>query len=731
MADRKLVVEVIGDDRSFRQALNRSTVATTQFESRFTRLNQSLRGGLAGSGLGARGSLLFGSGAFIGTAAISSALAKSVNAASDLNEAITKSQQIFKDSASDVLDWSRTTAAAMGVSRRQALETASTFGNLLTTVGLAPAKTAEMSKALVQLGADLASFNNTTIDDALQAIRSGLVGEAEPLRRFGVLLSETRVQQQAMADTGKKTVKSLTDQEKALARYEIILQDTIPAQGDFSRTSGGLANQSRVLQANLEDLSATIGSTMVPALAAGVGGLNDLIEGMNRSIIAAGRLRDALSDTHAFDGFNSAVEGGTTGLSRFFLKIREGIPFVNQLRDAIQNLNQAVPDVSGTRDESITGSPGAVSRSNALVDAQAAERARKAAAAALERARRQFAEHIKGLGLKLDKAELTRSTADDLAVLREIEASILRRIAAEGRTFKLVQQLTDIRKQIATVLEQQAADAAQASSDAFSNALDALNLQLDIAKARKGFNDDLRALEAIERLILQRIVAEGRTTDLLRQLFENRQEQARTRQQMIQAQQFEGLGLTAEGEQRTPSAGALLRRTRSLQDQIKGTVLDTEKTRSQLQRIVRVLKGEFGAVGRDVRQAILRMLNDISGALSGGTGDINRGNLTKFRVVNTSNILKGLGLDEEQTMELRRRLSRLGPGGTMPQTTTTGGAFGRLPEGRTARGGGFTVNFNGPVTIQADDPNQLKRQLDKRASRNSGSRTGPRSTHRN
>ena len=123
-----------------------------------------------------------------------------------------------------------------------------------------------MSQALVQLAADMASFNNASPEDVLLAIRSGLIGEAEPLRRYGVLLSETRVQQQALVETGKDNVKNLTDQEKLTARYNIILKDTGTAQGDAARTAGSWANQSRKLRANLDDLSAGLGQKLIPVL---------------------------------------------------------------------------------------------------------------------------------------------------------------------------------------------------------------------------------------------------------------------------------------------------------------------------------------------------------------------------------------------------------------------------------------------------------------------------------
>src|SRR5262249_23210444 len=154
-----------------------------------------------------------------------------VDAASDLNEQIGKTRVVFGQSSQSVVRWSRTTATAFGESQRQALNAASGFGALLAPLGLVGARAAEQSRKLTELGADVGSFYTTGVQDALDAIRSGLVGESEPLRRYGALLSESRVQAEAMAETGKRTAASLTDQDKVLARINLILRDTTQAQG--------------------------------------------------------------------------------------------------------------------------------------------------------------------------------------------------------------------------------------------------------------------------------------------------------------------------------------------------------------------------------------------------------------------------------------------------------------------------------------------------------------------
>jgi hypothetical protein len=226
---------------------------------------------------------------------------KAVQDASNLEEQVNKTAVVFKQSAPAILAWSKTTADSFGISQRAALEAAGTFGNMLIPMGIARTKAAGMSKAMVELAADMASFNNASPQETLEALRAGLAGETEPLRRFGVFLSENRIKAEALgsglvkasvdmakvhkaqSDVAKSTqaaqeamdkhgkgsqeyrdaiiavelaesrlskalegkVPQLTAAQKAQATYALITKDTADAQGDFARTSDSVANQQR------------------------------------------------------------------------------------------------------------------------------------------------------------------------------------------------------------------------------------------------------------------------------------------------------------------------------------------------------------------------------------------------------------------------------------------------------------------------------------------------------
>jgi hypothetical protein len=188
-----------------------------------------------------------------------------VKSASDLAETVAKTGEIFGDSASDIEAFAETSAKALGQTKQQALDAATTFAVFGKAAGLAGSDLVEFSTDFTGLASDLASFNNTSPEEAINAIGSALRGEAEPLRRYGVLLNDASLRQEALELGIVSTTKNaLTPQQKVLAAQALIYKQTSDAQGDFERTSGGLANQQRILTAQLENVKTTIGSALLP-----------------------------------------------------------------------------------------------------------------------------------------------------------------------------------------------------------------------------------------------------------------------------------------------------------------------------------------------------------------------------------------------------------------------------------------------------------------------------------
>lgn len=224
----------------------------------------TVKSGLEGLGAGAMkagGMLTAGVTApLVGMAAVG------LKAASDLNESTSKNIVTFGAASKAAQDFAETSGKSFGISKVKALEYSATLGVIMQASGLTKQASADMSLQMVKLAADLASFNNISIDVALEKIRAGLVGEAEPLRTVGVLLSEAAVAEKAYATGIAERGAALTDGQKVQARFALIMEQTSTAQGDFARTSEGLANQQRVLSAQFANTSAELGVVLLPIL---------------------------------------------------------------------------------------------------------------------------------------------------------------------------------------------------------------------------------------------------------------------------------------------------------------------------------------------------------------------------------------------------------------------------------------------------------------------------------
>jgi hypothetical protein len=189
-----------------------------------------------------------------------------VAAASDASESLNKMRVVFGDTSASVEAFAKNSARDFGLSNQKTMEYLGTFGNLLTAMELSKPLAADMSEGIVKLASDLASFNNIGVDEALEKIRAGLVGEQEPLRALGVNLNQATIEAEAMRMGLIKTGETMSAATKAQASYSLILQQTKAAQGDFARTSDGLANQQRILTARIEDLKAKLGAALLPVV---------------------------------------------------------------------------------------------------------------------------------------------------------------------------------------------------------------------------------------------------------------------------------------------------------------------------------------------------------------------------------------------------------------------------------------------------------------------------------
>lgn len=210
-------------------------------------------------------------------AAIAAFAKSSVDAFADMGETLSKAEVIFGDATDQIVRFGEDAATALGQSKQAAISAASEFAIFGKAAGLGGQELATFSTDLTTLASDLASFSNTTPEDAVLALGAALRGESEPIRRYGVLLDDATLKNRAMEMGIYDGNGALSQQQRVLAAQEEIFAQTTLAQGDFARTSDSLANSQKTLTAQVKDLQVEIGAALAPAMATAVSIGSDLV----------------------------------------------------------------------------------------------------------------------------------------------------------------------------------------------------------------------------------------------------------------------------------------------------------------------------------------------------------------------------------------------------------------------------------------------------------------------
>ena len=184
--------------------------------------------------------------------------------ASDYEENLNKLDVAFGSNSQAVKDWANTARTEFGLSKVQATDAASAFGALGKGIGLTEGEAANMSTTLAGLSADLGSYFNVGVDEAAKALEGIFTGESEALKKFGVVMTDTNLQK--FAEDQGLVWKELDQTQKTMLRYQYVLDKTKDAQGDFSRTSDGTANSTKIFQASIQDLGTAIGTNLLPII---------------------------------------------------------------------------------------------------------------------------------------------------------------------------------------------------------------------------------------------------------------------------------------------------------------------------------------------------------------------------------------------------------------------------------------------------------------------------------
>jgi hypothetical protein len=720
-----MIVRIVGDTSSLERSYKRAAVETTAFKRE---MDKTGRGALAGTvafkGLGR--SVAFASGAFLGAEGLTAAMRLSINTAADLEDQVAKTEAVFGASSDAVKAWSGTTADSLGLSEVQALQAADAFGALLHSMHITGQEAVTQSEALTGLAHDLAVFKGTSPEAAQKALISALGGSVRALRAYGIALTAARINQEAFRETGKNAVGSLTDTDKAQARLNLILQDGATAHAAAEKASGGLANQTRILKANVQNLAATMGSAVVPALNSVLTAINKIKEGppvedalvpdpekvalVPRLALEYEKLRQ--SGVSAGDAIHK-LEDQLGDSQRGFVLVGDAIHYASdktgEMTSQIAKLRQQVQGFT--------------------VDAEAAAKAASgiglAAAARAAAAPRGEAALGPGtrLGIALARAQLTPGFGDDLRVLAEQRALYATQIAslqnrlndATGKKAK------DLATQLQTVLgnDQQAlaqitsieAQIANTQAEATRKAAEAARKAAE--QAKKQAEAEKKRREALRKIAEEQVKTAKAAIDA------NNQRVAALRKELLtnlQAGQYQALGLGPTGEPRVAGAANLEKRLASLRERVQGTALNTAKLRAFFNGVAKDLSGGFGQVTEATRKSIQEMFDTINSELDKGL----KSTRPYFKHLSAEAIVNqiGGGLTAAQRRRLEIAVAGIGPGGTVPAGSSAAFAGVGASPGIVINGG---VHMHGVQDMAALE-NEIARRARQRSYRRRGAR---------
>lgn len=256
----------------------------------------------------------------------------SINAASDLEESLNALSVSYGAASEGIAKLGEDAATRLGVTQSAFNQAAVRFSAFAERIVGEGGNVEGFVDDITTRAADFASVFNIDVAEALQVFQSGLSGEAEPLKRFGINLLQSEVQAYALREGIIAVGEQMTEEQKVQARYGLLMESTAKTAGDFANTSDGLANSQRILQANFQDMQATVGGALLPAFAALSAGLLPVVE----------QLGPVLGD--AVESLTPAIEdlaGQIPGLLSSFMPL---VPmFVNLIGVVLQLAQAALP----------------------------------------------------------------------------------------------------------------------------------------------------------------------------------------------------------------------------------------------------------------------------------------------------------------------------------------------------------------------------------------------------
>lgn len=275
MASKNVEVRLSANVAAYKAGMADASRSTDQLDASTTKTTSSVGSKWQKASKEVTGSMI-PSYAAVGVAAGAMALA-TINAASDLSESINAVNVSYGEVSGAVHKLGADSVEQFGLSERAFNEAAVGFTNFATDVAGEKGNVVGTLEELMLRSTDFASVMNMEVPEAAAAFKSALSGEAEPLKAFGINISDAAVKAYALEQGLVGVGETMTDQEKVQARYGLLMQETAKVQGDFANTSGGYANTLKMAKANVENLAAAMGSLLLPVVTDAVGMVSDLV----------------------------------------------------------------------------------------------------------------------------------------------------------------------------------------------------------------------------------------------------------------------------------------------------------------------------------------------------------------------------------------------------------------------------------------------------------------------
>ncbi|MBR1736046.1 MAG: hypothetical protein IJ736_03375, partial [Firmicutes bacterium] len=269
----------------------RNQLKNTQSES--SKITKGISSGFAGIAAGVGGAVV--SVLKSAASAVTGFAGECLELGSDLAEVQNVVDVTFGSMSERVNRFAKDAIASYGLSETVTKKYMGTFGAMNKAFGFSTEKSYEMAEAVTKLTGDVASFYNLSSDAAYTKLKSIWTGETESLKDLGVVMTQTALDQYALANEYGKTTRQMSESEKVMLRYAFVQDKLSAASGDFMRTSDGWANRVRVLSLRFDSLKASIGEALIPMLTPVVQILNTLISKIQTAVQWFNRLISAFT----------------------------------------------------------------------------------------------------------------------------------------------------------------------------------------------------------------------------------------------------------------------------------------------------------------------------------------------------------------------------------------------------------------------------------------------------